>query len=260
MDGNDKIRALIVDDEAAARRRIKQFLGELPDVEVVGECEDGCEAVAHIERCPPDLLFLDIQMQRLGGFDVIERVGAERVPAVIFVTAYDEFALRAFEVCALDYLLKPLDRGRFQSAVERARTQIQNSRAAGLDLRLQRLLGELHSEARRRRVSRLEVRSCGRTVFVRVEKIDWVGAADNYLELHAGNETHLIRETMSQLEARLDPSMFVRVHRSTLVNLERIQELRPLFNRDHLLVLRDGTQLTVSRTHYEHLLSRLRGD
>jgi two-component system LytT family response regulator len=261
MTGNDKLRALIVDDEAAARRRIKQFLDELPDVEVVGECENGCEAVSHIERRPTDLLFLDVQMPRLDGFDVIERVGPGRVPAVIFVTAYDEFALRAFDACALDYLLKPFDRERFHRAVGRARSQIENARSAGLDRRLQRLLDEFHAgEAVRSRVSRVEVRSSGRTVFVRAEKIDWVGAADNYLELHVGRETHLIRETMSQLEARLDPCMFVRVHRSTLVNLERVKELRPLFNKDHVLVLRDGTQLTVSRTHYEHLLSRLRGD
>lgn len=259
MNGNERIRALIVDDEAAARRRIKQFLGETPGVEVVGECEDGCEAVAHIERRPPDLLLLDVRMPRLGGFGVIERVGAGTVPAVIFVTAYDEFALRAFEACALDYLLKPFDRERFRRTVERAQAQIENARAAGLDRRLQRLLGEVWAETGQHRVSRLEVRSGGRTVFVRVEKIDWVGAADNYVELHVGKETHLIRGTLSELGARLDPEIFVRVHRSVLVNLERVSELRPLFNKDHVLVLRDGTQLNVSRTYYEQLLSRLRG-
>ena len=259
MTGNEKIRALIVDDEAAARRRIRRFLCASPDVEVVGECEDGCEAVARIEERPPDLLFLDVQMPRLDGFGVIERVGAGTVPAVIFVTAYDEFALRAFEACALDYLLKPFDRARFCRSVERARAQVENSRASGLDRLLEKLVGELRAGAGRQRPNRLEVRSCGSTLFVRAEKIDWVGAADNYLELHVGKETHLIRETMSQLEARLDPTMFVRIHRSVLVNLERVKELRPLFNKDHVLVLRDGTQLTVSRTYYEHLLSRLRG-
>jgi two-component system LytT family response regulator len=255
-----KIRVLIVDDEDAARRRVRQFLGDLAWAEVAGECESGDEAVAHIERRPPDLLLLDVQMPRLGGFGVIERVGAGAVPAVIFVTAYDEFALRAFEACALDYLLKPFSRERFCGSVERARAHIENARGAGLERRLQRLVGELRAEAGRRRVSRLEVRSCGRTLFVRVEKIDWVGAADNYVELHAGKETHLVRGTMAELEARLDPDLFVRVHRSVLVNLERVSELRPLFNKDHVLVLRDGTQLTVSRTYYEHLLSRLRGD
>jgi len=259
MNVNEKIRALIVDDEAAARRRIRRFLCASPDVEVVGECEDGCEAVARIEERPPDLLFLDVQMPRLDGLGVIERVGAGTVPAVIFVTAYDEFALRAFDACALDYLLKPFDRARFCRAVERARTQVESSRASGFDRRLEKLIGELRAGAGQQRSNRLEVRSCGNTLFVRVDKIDWVGAADNYLELHVGKETHLIRETMSQLEARLDPTMFVRIHRSVLVNLERVKELRPLFNKDHVLVLRDGTQLTVSRTHYEHLLSCLRG-
>ena len=260
MTGNEKIRALIVDDEAAARRRIRRFLCASPDVEVVGECEDGREAVELIEGRPPDLLFLDVQMPRLDGFGVIERVGAGTIPAVIFVTAYDEFALRAFDACALDYLLKPFDRARFCRSVERARAQIENSRASGLARDLERLIGELRAGAERQRSNRIEVRSCGSTLFVRVEKVDWAGAADNYIELHVGRETHLIRETMSQLEARLDPAMFVRIHRSVLVNLERVKELRPLFNKDHVLVLRDGTELTVSRTYYEHLLSCLRGD
>lgn len=260
MNVNEKIRALIVDDEAAARRRIRRFLCASPDVEIVGECEDGFEAVARIEERPPDLLFLDVQMPRLDGLGVIERVGAGTVPAVIFVTAYDEFALRAFDACALDYLLKPFGRERFCRAVGRARAQFEGSRAAGLDRRLEKLIGELRAGSGRKSSDRLEVRSCGNTLFVSVEEVDWVGAADNYLELHVGRETHLIRETMSQLEARLDPSMFVRIHRSVLVNLERVRELRPLFNKDHVLVLRDGTRLTVSRTHYGHLLSCLRGN
>ncbi|HEX7313617.1 MAG TPA: LytTR family DNA-binding domain-containing protein [Pyrinomonadaceae bacterium] len=252
------IRTLVVDDEAAARRRLRRFLDELPDVEVVGECEDGREAVACIEGRAPDLLLLDVQMPGLDGFGVIERVGAGKVPAVIFVTAYDEFALRAFEAHALDYILKPVERERFRDAYEHARTQIGNARAARLDRRLHSLLDELRDGAGQHRVSRLEIRSSGRTFFMRVEEIDWVGAADNYLELHAGRETHLIRGTLSQLEARLDPRMFVRIHRSTLANLERVKELRPLFNKDHVLLMRDGTQLTVSRTYYEHLLTRLR--
>lgn len=255
-----KIRALIVDDEAASRRRIRQFLGDLPDVEVIGECEDGQEAVATIEAQSPDLLFLDVQMPRLGGFDVIERVGAGRMPAVIFVTAFDKFAVRAFEVYALDYVLKPFDRERLRRAVERAREQIDDAQAVGLGRRLRGLLEDLRDGRERGRLSRLEVRSCGRTVFVAVGEIDWVGAADNYLELHVGKETHLIRETMSQLEARLDRARFARVHRSTLVNIDRVKELRPLFNKDHVLVLRDGTRLTVSRTYYEKLVSLLRGD
>jgi len=249
-----------VDDEAAARRRIRQFLCELPEAEVVGECESGPEAVTAIEAEAPDLLFLDVQMPLMSGFEVIERVGARRVPAVIFVTAYDQYALRAFEVYALDYVLKPFDRERFRASFERARARLDDEQAAGLGRRLRGLLDHLRGEAGPGCLNRLEVKSGGRTVFVPVAEIDWVGAADNYLELHVGRETHLIRETMSQLEARLGHARFARVHRSTLVNIGRVRELRPLFNKDHLLILRDGTQLTVSRTYYERLLALLRGD
>jgi two-component system LytT family response regulator len=255
-----KIRTLIVDDEAAARRRIRRFLSELPEAEAVGECESGPEAVAAIEALAPDLLFLDVQMPRMSGFEVIERVGAGRVPGVVFVTAYDQFAVRAFEVHALDYILKPFDRQRFRRAFERARVQLEDTQAACLGRRLRGLLDHLRGGTGEGFPCRLEVKSGGRTVFIPAAEIDWVGAADNYLELHVGKETRLIRETMSQLEARLRRARFARVHRSTLVNLDRVRELRPLFNKDHLLILRDGTQLTVSRTYYERLLSLLRGD
>jgi two-component system, LytTR family, response regulator len=248
-----------VDDEAASRRRITQFLGELPEADIIGECVNGQEAVTAIVSQSPELVYLDVQMPQMSGFEVIERVGTRRVPAVIFVTAYDQFAVRAFEVHALDYILKPFDRDRFRSAFDRARARIEDAQAAGLGRRLRGLLDHLRSESGEGCLNRLEVKSGGRTVFVPVEEVDWIGAADNYVELHVGRETHLIRETMSQLEARLDHARFARVHRSTLVNIERVRELRPLFNKDHFLILRDGTQLTVSRTYYEHLLSRLRG-
>ena len=249
-----------MDDEAAARRRIRQFLSELPEAEVVGECESGQEAVTAIEAVAPDLLFLDVHMPRMNGFEVIERVGKRRVPAVIFVTAYDQFAVRAFEVHALDYILKPFDRHRFRGAFERAKGRIEDAQAAGLGRRLRGLLNHVRGGNGEGCLNRLEVKAGGRTVFVPVGEVDWVGAADNYLELHVGKETHLIRETMSQLEARLDHAKFARVHRSTLVNIDRVRELRPLFNKDHFLILRDGTQLTVSRTYYERLLLLLRGD
>jgi two-component system, LytTR family, response regulator len=252
------IRALIVDDEAAARRRIKQLLCEQPGVEVVGECEDGPEAVAMTRAHSPDLLFLDVQMPGMSGFDVIREIGPERAPAVVFVTAFDQFALRAFDVHALDYLLKPFDRERFRRAVERAREQVSNAQAAALGLRLQGLLKDLGAAGRY--AARLEVKKGGRTIFVPTEDVDWVAAADNYLELHVGRETHLIRETMAQLEGRLDPSSFVRIHRSALVNVERVKDLRPLFNKDHVLTMRDGTQLTVSRTRYDKLISLLRSN
>jgi two-component system LytT family response regulator len=253
-----KIRALIVDDEAAARRRLRQFLSELPDVEIAGECENGEAAVASIREQPPDLILLDVEMPGMDGFEVIRRIGPELTPAVVFVTAYDQFAVRAFEVYALDYILKPFDRTRLHRAVARARERIEDAQAGRLDERLHGLLRELRGEAGCRHPNRLEVKSNGRLVFVPLKEIDWVGAADNYLEVHSGKQTYLIRETMSQLEARLDHAKFARVHRSTLVNVERVRELRPLFNKDHALVLRDGTQLTVSRTYYEKLLSLLR--
>jgi two-component system LytT family response regulator len=251
-----RIRALIVDDEAAARRRIKELLSELPDVEVVGEGADGREAVALTREHRPDLIFLDVQMPGWSGFDALREIAAGQAPAVIFVTAFDQFALKAFEVHALDYLLKPFDRERLRVAVERARSQLKSRQAVELSLRLQGLVKALEAEAAY--LNRVEVRSSGRTVFVPAEQIDWVRAADNYLELHVGRETHLIRETMAQFERQLDPARFARIHRSALVNLDRVKELRPLFNKDHVLILHDGTRLTASRTYYEKLLSLLR--
>jgi two-component system, LytTR family, response regulator len=250
------IRALIVDDEAVSRRRIKQLLSELPDVEVIGECRNGREAVAAIRTSSPDLVFLDVQMPRMDGFDVIQEIGTGQIGAVIFVTAFDQFALRAFEVHALDYILKPFDRARLYQAVERAKVQIKNAQAGMLNQRLQSWIEECRVETHRR--NRLEVKSGGRTIFILAKEIDWVGAANNYLELHVARETHLLRGTMSQLESQLDPTKFARIHRSTLVNISRIKEMKPLFNKDHILVLNDNTQLTVSRTYYEPLLSILR--
>ena len=248
----EKIRALIVDDEALARRRLRQFLSEVPDVEVVGECEDGRRAVSLIKSAAPDLLFLDVQMPRLDGFGVIREVGAGNVPAVIFVTAFDQFALRAFEAHALDYLLKPFGRERFMQAVGRARRQIGD---ANIKQRLDALIGELSE--RPRYAARLAVKARGRTVFLPADEIDWVGAADNYLELHAGPNFYVVRETMSQLQSKLDPQKFVRIHRSTLVNVERVKEMHPMFAGDQVIVLDDGTRLQVSRTHRQRLMSLL---
>jgi two-component system, LytTR family, response regulator len=246
----EKIRALIADDEALARRRLRQFLAEVPDVEVVGECEDGRKAVALVNSLAPDLLFLDVQMPRLDGFGVIQEVGAGSVPAVIFVTAFDQFALSAFDAHALDYLLKPFGRERFMQAVGRARRQIAE---ANVRVRLDALLGELSE--RPRYATRLAVKARGRTLFLLTDEIDWVSAADNYLELHAGPNTYVVRETLSQLQSKLDPQRFVRIHRSTLVNVERVKEMHPMFAGDQTLVLNDGTKLQVSRTHRQRLMS-----
>lgn len=250
-----KIRTLIVDDMMLARKRVRRYLSADPDVEIVGECADGHAAIAAIESLAPDLLFLDVQMPELDGFDVLEAVGAERMPALIFVTAYDQFALRAFEVHALDYLLKPFDRERVRKALERAKAQLKHQESNVLDERLQALLKDLRTQTRY--LKRLTVKTAGRTLFLLTDEIDWIESAGNYLKLHAGRESHLIRERMNQLETRLDPAKFVRIHRSTLVNIDRIKEMQPLFNGDQLITLRDGKQLTMSRTYRDKLLSLL---
>jgi two-component system LytT family response regulator len=247
-----KIRTLIVDDMLLARKRVRRYLSADPEIEIVGECADGHEAIAAIKSLAPDLLFLDVQMPELDGFGVLEAVGPANCPAVIFVTAYDQFALRAFEVHALDYLLKPFDRERVRKAIERAKSQLRQRESGALDERLHALLKDLKTEPQY--LKRLAVKTTGRTIFLLTEEIDWIESAGNYLKLHAGRESHLVRERMSQLESKLDPSTFVRIHRSTLVNIERIKEMQPLFNGDQLVTLRDGKQLTMSRTYRDRLL------
>lgn len=243
---NGKIRALIVDDEPLARERLSTLLRKEPDIEVVAECGDGSRAVTAIEKHRPDLIFLDVQMPEADGFDVLEAIGAERMPAVIFVTAYDKYALRAFEVNALDYLLKPFDRARFRESLERARQQLRRVRDGEVSERLLALLGSIR--AKRQHRERLVVREGGRIFFLRAEEIDWIEAAGNYLRLHAARQSHLIRETMAGIEAQLDSAKFARIHRSTIVNLDRVRELLAGPHGDSTLLLRDGTRLTLSRT------------
>jgi two-component system LytT family response regulator len=245
------IRVLIIDDEPLARQRIRALLEAEADVEVIGECEDGVKAVAAIREHKPDLLFLDVRMPELDGFGILEALGTERMPGVIFVTAYDRYALRAFEVHALDYLLKPFDRERFKRALERARAQIGRAQTAEVSEQLRALLED--ARGGRRFLDRVVIKSASRVFFLRVEEIDWIEAAGNYLKLHAGNESHLLRETMNGLEARLDPEKFLRIHRSTIVNIERIQELQPWFHGDYVVLLRDGTKLTLSRSYRQKL-------
>ena len=244
-----KLRVLIVDDEPLARERLRVLLRDAPEVQVVGECGDGRRALAAIRRRRPDLLFLDVQMPELDGFAVLRALDPTELPAVIFVTAYDRYALRAFEVHALDYLLKPFDRERFHRALARARTQIERDRRGTLDARLLALLEDLRPG--RKRLERLVVKEGGRVFFLRAEEIDWVEAQGNYARLHIGRETHLVRETMARLEAGLDPKQFARIHRSTIVNLERVRELLPDFHGDSVVVLRDATRLTLSRGYRE---------
>jgi two-component system LytT family response regulator len=241
------LRALIVDDEELARRGIRSRLERAGDVEVVAECRNGREAVDAIRRHAPDLVFLDVQMPGKDGFDVVASVGAGALPHVIFVTAYDRYALRAFEVHALDYLLKPIDDDRFDAALARARDALARERDGALGRRLASLLGEVGRGGER--PERFVVRSGGRVVFVRAAEIDWVEAAGDYVSLHVGKRAWLLRETMTSIERKLDPERFARIHRSTIVNVERIAEMRSYDNGEYLVRLADGTELKLSRTH-----------
>jgi len=241
------IRALILDDEPVARRGIRHHLRREPDIEVIGEYGDGAAAIDAIAELEPDLVFLDIQMPEVGGFDVVDAIGVARMPAVIFVTAYDEHALRAFDVHAVDYVLKPIDRERFRTALDRARQRL-SQKAGGLGDRIAAALQEL-GRTTRPYSKRLAIKSDGRVTLVDVGDVDRVEAAGNYVEVHFGSRHHLLRETMANLEARLDPEHFVRVSRSSIVNAGRVRELQPMFNGDFVVVLRDGTRVSGSRRY-----------
>jgi two-component system LytT family response regulator len=254
----NKIRALVVDDEPMARDRVLSLLQQEEDVEVVGECGDGTQAVAAIQHQSPDLVFLDVQMPGHNAFEVIQAVGAERMPTVIFVTAYDEYALKAFEVHALDYLLKPFGRDRFQRTLQHARASLERRRAGDLGRRLLALVNDIKTEPGPPRLDRLVVKSGGRVFFLRTDEIDWIEAAGNYVRLHLGEESHLFRETMNRMESRLDSRRFVRIHRSRIVNTERVKELQPWFNGEHVVVLQNGTRLTLSRGYREKLQEQLK--
>ena len=257
-----KIRTLIVDDEPLGRERIRTLLADDQEIEIIEECPDGRRAVAAIERSKPDLVFLDVQMPEMDGFAVLDAIASGHMPVIIFVTAYDRYAVQAFEVHALDYLLKSFDRDRFQAALVRAKEEIHRLKASVLDPKIgalnERLAGLLEDlQTKQKRLTRLVVKSGGRIVFLRVEEIDWVEAADNYVRIHSGRESHLIRETLQSLESRLNPDKFLRIHRSTVVNLDRIRELQPIFHGDYLVRLSDGTELTLSRNYREKLLEPL---
>ena len=246
-----KIRTLIVDDELLARERVRQLLADAPEIELIGECSNGREAVTAIREKHPDLVFLDVQMPELDGFGVLQEIGNAPLPAVVFVTAHDKFAVRAFEFHAVDYLLKPFDRARFQAALQRALESVKRLQGGALDERLSNLVAELKSPPKP--LERLAVKTGGRVVFVKIADIDWIEAADNYVELHVGKQSHLLREKLSLIETRLAPDKFVRISRSTIVNLERIKELQSLFRGSYAVILHDGTRLTSSSSYRDKL-------
>ncbi|MEZ5066205.1 MAG: LytTR family DNA-binding domain-containing protein [bacterium] len=253
------LRVLIVDDEPLARDRIRNLLEKETEVSILGECANGREAVERIEADTPDLVFLDVQMPDLDGFGVLEALEAENRPVVVFVTAFDEYAVRAFEVHALDYVLKPFDRDRFRLALERGRAEVARRSGDGRDVdrRLVALLEEI--EDRRTRLDRIVVKSGGRVFFLRADEIDWIEAAGNYVELHVGRESHLLRETMSRLERRLDPDRFLRIHRRIIVSLDRIKQLEGVSHGEYVVILKDGTRLGSSRGYRDGLQKLLEG-
>ena len=241
------LRTLIVDDEPLARERVRMMLGTHDDVVVIGEFGDGQQAIDAIRQDRPDIVFLDVQMPGVDGFGVLRALEGEALPYVVFVTAYDQYALRAFEVHALDYVLKPFNGERFAQALERARAAIaKRGEMEPVDTdRLRSLVASLTAEQREKQ--RIVVKSSGRVFFVKVDDIDWIEAEGNYVRLHMGPQSHLLRETMKGMESVLDASQFIRIHRSTIVNADRIRELQPLFHGEYAVILRDGTRLMASR-------------
>jgi two-component system LytT family response regulator len=239
-------RILLVDDEPHARAKLRRFIEDDGRARVVGEAADGTEAVQAIETLAPDILFLDIQMPELDGFGVLDALDVERMPHVVFVTAHDQHALRAFRVRALDYLLKPVDRDRFTEALGRALERVD---AAPPDAR--DALQELPAE--RRRLDRFLVRSRGRMLLIPADRVDWIGGADNYAELHVGTETHLVRGTLAEIEERLPAGRFARIHRSAIVNLDSVRELHGWSHGDLMVELQDGTKLRLSRRYRDRL-------
>jgi two-component system, LytTR family, response regulator len=257
-----EMRTLIVDDEPAARAGLRHLLSADPDIAVVGECRDGREAVAAMRDAGPELVFLDVQMPELDGFGVLRAVGEERLPVVVFVTAYDQYALRAFEVHAVDYLLKPFTDDRFREALRQAKLQVRRARLGELSRQVAALVADgaatgqaAGSPAAVR--DRLVVKTGGGVTLVPMADIDWIDADGDYVRIHAGKAAHTVRETMHHLESELDPGRFVRIHRSTIVNLERIKELQPFYRGEFVAVLHDGTRLKLSRGCRDTLEARL---
>lgn len=237
-----KIRSLIADDEPLARRRIRDLLVVEKDVQIIAECSNGTQTLQEAQEHRPDLLFLDVQMPKLNGFEVIEALGSEHLPVVIFTTAHDEHAIRAFEVNALDYLLKPFTEERFRKALQRAREQLKRETSNPSEPKISALLDHVHKD----KPGRILVRSPERIVFLKPEEIDHVEAAGNYVVLHAGGERHILRETTAAMETRLAPSGFLRISRSVIVNLARVREVQPVSPSRYSVVLKNGARLEMT--------------
>lgn len=253
-----KIKTLIVDDEPLARRTLRDLLGVDPEIEIIGECGSGLEAVNSIRRQAPDLLFLDIQMPGMNGFEVLARIEHVKIPAIIFVTAFDQYAVKAFEVHALDYLLKPFSDQRFEEALKQAKSHVELREINRLSQSLRALL-EDHSEGqttttkRKSYLTRFMIRSGGRVLFLNASEVDWIAADDYYIKLHVGGKAHLLRTSMNELEEKLDPKRFLRIHRSTIINFDRVKELHQNPNGEYVVVLKNGTELKLSRSRRDRL-------
>lgn len=254
-DTQRRMRILIADDEALARRRISEMLRHDPDIEVVGESANGPETVDAIRALTPDLVFLDVQMPGTSGVEIAAALKGTSKPMVIFVTAHDQYAVRAFEVHAVDYLLKPFDRERFHHTLERAKAEFQTRRDRLANDEILRLLGELR--ARPQYLDRILIKNNDRVFIIKTEEIDWIEAQGNYIRIHLGKQSSLLRETLGNLATQLDPRRFARIHRSQIVNIDHIQELQPWSHRDYRVVLRNGTQLTLSRTYRDQVYQLL---
>ncbi|HEU5219859.1 MAG TPA: LytTR family DNA-binding domain-containing protein [Gemmatimonadales bacterium] len=250
------IRCLVVDDEALGRKRVVSLLETIPDAELVGECGDGVSAIRAIEELMPDLVFLDVQMPEVDGFGVLASIPQPPAPAIVFVTAYDTYALQAFEVHAQDYLLKPVDPDRFRAAFRRVAERVHADRAGGAAQRLTALLVDVERD--RSRKTRWPIKTGGRIFFLSIAEIDWIEAADNHVRIHAGKDVHVMRRTMQAIEEALPADQFVRIHRSTIINVERIKEIQPWFTGEYLVLLDDGTRLPTSRSHRARLESLMK--